>query len=181
MCDLTSGRDIKCLTSVGGLTAVYMSEAADIPKSSVVYDATDTDMIDTLNATPSTVDSWKYELLNNGSSFSQNIVADEAAGTVIVEQTLTVMLKVQDKDMHKELNNLMRTLCKIVVQDANGNFFLMGTEFGARVNGGTINSGAALAEANGYEVTFVARELKPANFIDSADEAGLAAVGLNVQ
>jgi hypothetical protein len=47
----------------------------------------------------------------------------------------------------------------------------MGLEHGAEVTGGTIVTGAAMADLSGYTLTFNAQELKPANFVDSPTSA----------
>ena len=52
---------------------------------------------------------------------------------------------------------------RIVVEDYNGNFFLVGREHGADVTGGTIVTGAAMGDLSGYTLSFSAMELTPAN------------------
>jgi len=56
----------------------------------------------------------------------------------------------------------------IIVEDYNGNAYLVGREHGADVTGGTIASGAAMGDMSGYTLTFNAMERTPANFIDGA-------------
>jgi hypothetical protein len=64
----------------------------------------------------------------------------------------------------------------VVVEDNNGNFFLVGTEFGADVNGGTVVSGAAMGDLSGYTLTLQGMEKKPANFLSG----GVTGVGITV-
>ena len=64
----------------------------------------------------------------------------------------------------------------VVVEDNNGNFFLVGTEFGADVNGGTVVSGAAMGDLSGYTLTLQGMEKKPANFL----QGGVSGVGITV-
>jgi hypothetical protein len=52
-------------------------------------------------------------------------------------------------------------------------FFLMGLTQGADVTSGTVSSGSALGDFNGYNLTFEAMEVSPANFLNVTDEAGL--------
>ena len=59
----------------------------------------------------------------------------------------------------------------VVVEDYNGNAFMMGAEHGAEVTGGTISTGAAMADLSGYTLTLNAQELKPANFLEGATSA----------
>jgi hypothetical protein len=53
-------------------------------------------------------------------------------------------------------------------------FFLMGLDQGADVTAGTISSEAQLGDFNGYGLTFTAKEVSPANFLECTTEAGLA-------
>ena len=55
----------------------------------------------------------------------------------------------------------------VIVEDNNGNKFLMGLEYGAEVTGGTIATGAAMGDMSGYTLTFTAQEKIPANFVDA--------------
>ena len=57
----------------------------------------------------------------------------------------------------------------MAVEDYNGNVFMMGLSHGADVNGGTIVTGAAMADLSGYTLTLNAQELEPANFISTSD------------
>ena len=59
----------------------------------------------------------------------------------------------------------------IIIQDYNGNAFLMGAENGADINGGTIVTGSGMAEMSGYTLSFGAQEQVPANFLEGATEA----------
>jgi hypothetical protein len=55
---------------------------------------------------------------------------------------------------------------RVLVEDYNGNVFLMGVENGADVSGGTIATGAAMGDFNGYTLTLSAMERTPANFLE---------------
>ena len=55
---------------------------------------------------------------------------------------------------------------QIIVEDHNGNFFLVGREFGAELTGGSMVSGAGMGDLSGYTLTFAAQEKTLANFIN---------------
>ena len=65
---------------------------------------------------------------------------------------------------------------RIVVRSMTDQFFLMGLDQGADVSAGTISSGSALSDFNGYGLTFTAQEVSPANFLECTTEAGLEAL-----
>jgi len=88
-CDLSLGRVEPCKDVVGGLDAVYFINFDDAPVGDIVYDVTNTDVIETLNSTPSTIDAYKYELKGN-SSFEQTITSSRENGTTFFEQVLNL-------------------------------------------------------------------------------------------
>jgi len=178
-CDIAKGRLEPCKDSVGGLRAVYFMNFAEAPYSDIVYDLTNTDVVDTVNATPSTINAYKFEL-KGSSTFEQNITASRENGTMFVEQVLNLTLKKQDLNTHKEIKLISYGRPKIVVEDYNGNFFLMGIENGADVTAGTIVTGAAMGDLSGYTLTLTAMEKAPANFMNATTEALLSDAGLLV-
>lgn len=162
-CDLTRGRKEPCKDVVGGIKAVYFIDYGDI---SISYDVTDTDVIDDLGA----VTAYKYELKGN-SSFEQAITSSRENGTTFFEQTLNLTLKKLSKEDNKELKLLAFGRPHVVVEDYNGNAFLMGAEHGAEVSGGSIATGSSMSELSGYSITLSASELTPANFLEGATSA----------
>ena len=54
----------------------------------------------------------------------------------------------------------------IFVVDQNDNVFLMGKDNGADVTAGTVSTGNALGDFNGYNLTFTAMEKLPPNFVN---------------
>ena len=76
-------------------------------------------------------------------------------------------MKKLSKEDNKELKLLAYGRPHVAVEDYNGNVFMMGLVHGAEVNGGTISTGAAMADLSGYTLTLNAQETLPANFMDS--------------
>ena len=112
----------------------------------------------------------KYEIKGN-SSFEQNITSSRENGTTFFEQTLNLTLTKLTVQDHKELKLLSFGRPHVVVQDYNGNAFLMGAEHGADVSGGTMVTGAAMGDLSGYTLTLTGMEQVPANFLSGATEA----------
>lgn len=158
--NLSMGRIEPCKDQVGGLNAVYFINSIDL--ASVTYDSADTDVIAQL-ATAAT-QAYKYELKGT-SNFEQGINSSRENGTTFFEQTLNLVLKKQDADTHKEVKLLAWSKPVVVVEDNNGNAWLMGLEHGAEVTGGSIVTGSAYGDLTGYNVTLVAQERVPANFL----------------
>ena len=161
-CDLTKGRKEPCKDVVGGLKAVYFTDFGDYGTVTQTDDEI-TDMTGTFTA-------FKYELKGN-SSFEQAITSSRENGTTFFDQTLTLTLKKLSKEDNKELKLLAYGRPHVAVEDYNGNVFVMGLQHGAEVTGGTVSTGAAMADLSGYTLTLNAQELKPANFVNAPTAA----------
>lgn len=109
-------------------------------------------------------DAYKYALKGN-SSLTQNIQSSRENGTTAFEQVLELTLPKLTKEDNFQIKILSFGRPHIVVEDYNGNFFLIGREHGADVTGGTIVTGAAMGDLSGYTLTLTAMERTPANII----------------
>jgi hypothetical protein len=172
-CDITLGRGISCKDQVGGLANIYYINHNDI--SGYTYTG---DVIDTVTG-GGTITGYKWEL-KGVSTFSEVFNSSRETGTSSVEQTLVLSLKTQSSVDHKEIKLMTHGRGRIVIEDHNGNFRLMGLEHGAEVTTANASSGAAMNDGSGYEITLVATEKIYANFMAATDEAGLATAGLTI-
>lgn len=176
-CDISKGRLEPCKNSVGGLDAVYFVNYDDLPDTNITMDVTDTDLIASVTGSPR---AYKYELKGE-SSYEESIVSDRtSSGTTHFEGALNLALKKLTVDDHKELKLLIWGRTKIILRDNNQNYFLVGKEHGADVNGGSIVTGAAMGDKSGYDLTFQSMERVPANFIDASTEAELVSAGFEI-
>ena len=163
-CDLTKGRALPCRDSVGGLKAVYFVDFGDL--GAVTLTSTTDDTISDMGGTFS---AYKY-VLKGTSSVEQTINASRENGTVFFDQAVSLTLPQLSKEDNNEIKLLAYGRPHIVVEDYNGNAYLVGREHGADVTGGTIASGAAMGDMSGYTLTFNAMELTAANFIAGATD-----------
>lgn len=158
MCDIAAGRTLPCRDSVGGLKNVYFinySSSASISTASDTDDSVAFDGVWDLT-------NYKYELKGN-SSLTTNIQASRENGTVAFEQVLELTLPKLSNDDNRAIKLLAYGRPRIVVEDYNGNFFLVGREHGADVTGGTVVTGAAMGDLSGYTLSFSAMEIMPPN------------------
>ena len=162
-CSLTLGRIEPCKDQVGGLNAVYFINSIDLAQIS--YDTADTDVIDQLATTA--VSAYKYDLKGT-SNFEQAITSSRDNGTTFFEQVLNIVLKKQDADTHKEVKLLAWAKPVVIVEDNNGNAWVMGLEHGSEVTGGSIVTGSAMGDLTGYNLTLTGQERVPANFLYGA-------------
>tara|TARA_R110001632_G_scaffold220456_1_gene350484 strand:- start:285 stop:815 length:531 start_codon:yes stop_codon:yes gene_type:complete len=162
-CNLTLYRTEPCKDSVGGLDKVYFVNYSSSLLSTITFDTTNTDAIESITGTPS---AYEYDIKGT-SSFTQNIQASRENGTTAFEQVLELTLHKLTIADHKELKLLSFNRPHVIIKDNNGNYFLAGIEHGMDVSGGTIVTGGAMGDLSGYTLTLTGMEKAPANFMES--------------
>jgi hypothetical protein len=167
-CLITSGRIEPCKDTLGGLKNVYFINQ-DLQLGSVIfYDPSstppfvNTDEVYYVNFVNSI---YKYELKSNENVYDQEIVSSRENGTTFFRQTLTIKLKKQDIATHNAVKTLAYAKPRILVENNEGQFFLVGMYRGCDLTAGSINNGGALGDFSGYSLTFQAEELLPSPFV----------------
>jgi hypothetical protein len=168
-CTISSGRALPCKDQVGGLKNVYfMNYGVD---STLI---TTSGAEDTVAATDfASETAYKYEL-KGSSSLTTNIQTSRENGVTAFEQVLELTLPKLSKEDNYQIKLLSFGRPHVVVEDYNGNFWLVGREHGADVTGGTAVTGAAMGDLAGYTLTFTAMERTPANEVTGSFIGGTA-------
>ena len=109
-----------------------------------------------------------YVSPKNTSSLTQTVNASVENGTVFYTQVLSLVLNKPVAADITEVQNLAKGRLAIVVQDNNDNYFVLGHTRGAELTGGSIATGTALGDLNGYTLEFTGEEAIPAPFLNSA-------------
>ena len=170
-CLITAGRIEPCKDSLGGLRNVYfINENIDssfIYKSvgalpTYVLDDNFNESIDYVNFVQYL---YKFELKSNENVYDQEIVTSRENGTTFFRQTLTIKLKKQDIATHNAVKTLAYAKPRILVENNEGQFFLVGLLRGCELTSGSINNGGSLSDFSGYSLTFQAEELLPSQFV----------------
>ena len=157
-CLLTSGRNLGCKTSNGGLKAVYFADYGTLGDSTIASGE-----ITAISGTPTF---FQYDIKGN-SSLETTINSSRENGTTFYTQTLNLTLPILDKSTQEEIKILATARPHVAVEDYNGNFFLVGLKNGAETTGGTIVSGAAMGDLSGFTLTLEGTEKDPAYFVTS--------------
>ena len=144
----------------------------DLPSLNQYGTGDNTDQIVSVLSDGLTFNIYKFEL-KGANSFEQTINSSRENGTTFFEQTLSIQLKRQDVKSTKNVKLISYGRPRIIVHARGDQFFLMGLDQGCDVTAGTISSGSALGDYNGYSLTFTAQEEIPANFINATTEAEL--------
>ncbi len=160
-CNLTRSRAEACKDTVAGIKKIYFADFGTLGTVTL----TDDEVTDMTGGSSNELTLFTYEVKGNN-SFETTINASRENGTVFYEQTLNVTLKKLTKEDNKELKLLAAGRPHVFVVDQNDNVFLMGKENGADVTAGTVSTGNALGDFNGYNLTFTAQEVSPPNFVE---------------
>ena len=155
-CDLAAGRIFPCKDAIGGIKDVCFIALEDAAFSSIAAGVAD-DLTATMTA-------YRYQLLKNTGSFVQTINDTMASGGLFYTQVLTIQVPRLDAATNDELQNLLQSRVVAIVRDSNNNTHIMGYSDGAEATAGSLNSGAAKNDLQGYELTFTAEEALPAPF-----------------
>ena len=161
-CDITRGRLIDCKDTIGGLKAIYICKNYNNNISAVATvnatELTSAGFATWSGASGGATTVFKYDLVPNLSSMTVNVNSDNANGTTFFEQTLSITLQKIDHDMTNELRLMAYSRAQVFVQDSNDNVFLLGIDGGCYVTGGTVVTGTAKGDMNGYTIEWGAEE-----------------------
>mgnify|MGYP003632547022 FL=1 len=173
-CLINKGRLEPCKDSVGGLTAVYFVDYGTI--GSITYASATSAEITTVAGVGATAPiAYKY-ILKGNSSLEQTVTSSRENGTTFYDQIVNLTLKKLSVQSNDELALIAVARPHVIVEDNNGNAMLVGLEWGADVNGGTVVTGAAMGDLSGYTLSLQGMEKKPANFLSG----GIAGVGFEI-
>ena len=174
-CDIVNGRLEACKDAISGLLNIYFINYGDLQLENITYGTSGNSDVIEAWVPDAQLSLYKYEL-KGANGFEQTIQTSRDNGTTFFEQVLTAQLKKQDIATHKNVKLLAYGRPRIVVETRDHQFFLAGLEQGCDVTAGTVSSGTAMGDFNGYNLTFTGMERIPANFLDCTNESELAAI-----
>ena len=175
-CELTTGRQLDCRDTVGGVKAVYFVQHADAgingntagagiePASGTI---TDLD----LSGSGTGQELFKYELVRGTASFTETITGSTENGTVFFDQSVNIKLHKLSVTDRNEIKLLSQNRLIIFVElnqiNSSGKRVIvaLGVENGLQLNTGTNVSGAALGDMAGSDLTFSGQESYPASIV----------------
>lgn len=167
-CDITAGRLEPCKNTIGGLRNVYF---INFNKDAFTVAGGEVTALD-----DSVTQAFRYELKADGNNFEESFASDKNTGVTLFTQTVSLVLKKQDLQTNNEVKLLAWGSPHVIVEDRMGNFRVVGLTEGADVTGGSIVTGGAKSDFNGYNITLVGEEVEPAPFLDAATIEALKAI-----
>jgi hypothetical protein len=168
-CAIVSGYALDCKDAVAGIKNIYITEHANV--TAVAENASG--FVTGITKTSGTK-FFKYALHPRGqNNFTQNIQADPTVGTVAYEQGIVANFVKLQYETQIKLELIIKNRTIIIGETKAGTYFLFGKDFGMEVSAGTGNSGQAMNEFQGYQLTFSGMEKSFANEVDSTIIAAL--------
>ena len=170
-CAITKGRGVGCKTAFAGIKNIYIldfgTEVANATPSAGTVD---------LGALSSS-DFFKFEVKGGQTSLETTVTSSRENGTTFYESTLNITFQVLDVATQEEIKLLNRGRAHYVAElYPNGagvtKYLLIGKANGAEITGGTIVSGGAAGDLQGFTLTAVATEVDPPFFATAPDVAG---------
>ena len=158
-CVLTTGRKLPCKDAVGGIKQVFFVDYGTLGAATI------TNGIVTAFAGASWT-AYQYDV-KSASGLEQTITSSNDNGTTFYEQSLTLVLTKLDALTQLELQKVIVSRPHVFIQDNNGNYLSVGMTRGCDTNG-TISTGIALGDLNGYTLTIMAQEPLMAQFVTSS-------------
>ncbi len=158
-CDITTGRERQCKTSLGGAKKVWFYNYVEDPFTVASGEAT------AIN--PLLTEVFEFEIEGDGNTLDQNFIGERQNGTSVNTQTLTAIFKKQDAISSANFDKLVKGQPQAVVQDRNGNYHALGIDDGMDVTI-TASTGGAKTDLNGYTVVATSTTGDLAPMLDSA-------------
>ncbi len=153
---MSTGRKLACKDAVGGIQKIFLADYGTLGTATITGG-----IVTAFSGTTYTL--FQYDV-KSASGLEQTITSSNDNGTTFFEQTLTLVLTKLDAPTQVELAKVIATRPHVFVQDNNGNYLSVGMTRGCDVNG-TISTGVALGDLNGYSLTITGQEPLMAQFI----------------
>ncbi len=160
-CALTTDYSFGCDKGAGGIKTFWIIEKANI--TSVTESSGNLTAITKAGGKVFR----KYQLVIDTSDTVETVTGNRQNGTLFYAQAVKMIINKQQLAVRNELLLMARTDVIIVAQDNNDTYRLYGRDNGLAALAGTITSGTAWADRNGYEITFTGNEAESAPFVDS--------------
>ena len=157
---LTKGRGLDCNRISGGIKNIYFAvydQVTSIPQTA--GEITDLEM--------GTNDLYKYVMPLGVSSLTDTVVGSRENGTIYYTPSVNIILNKLTKEDQNQIKLLAQSRVRIFAQlneqltGGNDVIIALGMSNGLELNAGTMDSGAAFGDRNGYTLTFDGMEPIP--------------------
>lgn len=166
-CALTTGYKLGCRDNVGGITEVRLIAFNSVTGAIAVNGS------GVVTGTFPASGFFKYEVPKGAGQFTETLEGSTENGTIFYNQELTLPINRMTQAVRNELRLLALNRLMAIVKDRNGKYWLLGRNNGLDINAGTAQTGTAMGDRNGYEMTFTGMEEVPCSEVDASIIAAL--------
>lgn len=168
-CAMTSGyNDRTCTNGKGGIKSVLFFPVGNYSGATLTANE--------ITAITVSGETFHYKLKSNLSSYTAPIQRNEENGTLWYEQSLSIVLNSDTKELRSAIHLLAQNELCAMVEKANGTYVMLGFEEGMKVSDGNeYTSGVAKADRNGHLISLVCQENEELPDVDATIAATLIA------
>ena len=147
---INSALALDCMNAMGGLKTAYFLGGEITSTTAVAGEIT---------AIAGTGSFYEFQLAKDTAFFNEAINVSNTAGTVYYEGVLTVVLQKMDADKRNQILLLAQNRdLRIAFVDQQDVTWVMGLTRGAVMSASNAATGTAVADMNGYTLSFTAQE-----------------------
>lgn len=154
-CAVISGFSVDCRESIGGIKKIWFTNFNNVTALTLTAE-----VITGITMTGATK-FWGYEQVKETSNYVEAIQVSPENGTLGYETTLTAVFNKSDSTLRNQIRLLAQGALMVCILDRNGKYWMMGQYAGVEMANSTHNSGTAMGDRNGYELSFIAKESLP--------------------
>lgn len=153
-CQTLTGFIRDCDANVGGIKRVWVGCFDNVQTPTVTNEEISAIVIPT--------EGWaEYEFRKQTGSFTETITTDQAIGSLYYESEIVLQFTKQETEKRIEIKALAVSDIAMIIEDNNGEFHYFGYFRPVTMSTGTIETGTAFADLNGYNLTFNSIENEP--------------------
>ena len=162
-CIISSGLELSCRESIGGLKFAYILDASgqaiDVTESNGVASSIS---VGGTALTALSTDMFLFDQVKQTASLVETVNASEENGTVFYTSVLNLVFNKLEATKLNQLKLLAaNSKLLIVVKDNNDKLWMVGNDRGAVVSGGSSESGTAMGDRNGLSIEFTGNHSSP--------------------
>lgn len=158
-CLLTSGFTLDCKEAIGGIKSIHLISwnASKFTVASGIVTAT----------TVVSGDVYTYELPKGTGSMTNTTNVSVENGTSFNQTDIAFKLRRLSTSKRNEMKLLAQGRCYCIVKTNNDEYWLAGKDLGCDVTAMVANTGTAMGDSTGYEVTLTAMEAEAPYILQS--------------
>lgn len=164
--NLTAGFTLDCNDQNAGVEKLYIANG---PVEAITASAGVVSAITVGGSALVPADFFTFELPRQTGTATETINVDQANGTAVFNQDLTVSFNKLSAEKRNQILLMAQATSMVVVYKTNsGKYFSVGLERGAFLSAGSVVSGQSYTDRAGYELTISGIEAAPAYEIAEA-------------